>query len=217
MDSDDFVRYCHFVEEVGRRLEDRALDGGELPSVLRSRSSASYSQNQLGILLTFGPRGKSGRLLDVPAVFPLRTLRIRGKGEVRVPEVAPVRLIISQFFSGLRTSELVGATRSDGGRYRIQQSYMLTLPPRPRSGQTSGPRLEFQSTIARMLTRELEVRHRTGIASPLAFARLDGRALTNAGVNRAMRCMWEAYRIEFAIPSDHAPPFFATCEAVKAT
>ena len=206
MDVNDYVKYCLFVEEVGRQLEQRAFDGGELPSVLRTRAPASYPQSLLGVHLPFEPRGRFGPRPHVPAVFPVRTLRVRGKGNVKVPEVAPVRFIIAQLDTGMRTSQLISATRSDGGRYEIQDSYRLTLPPRPRSGQSTGPRLEVQSITACMLTRELEVRHRTGVASALAFARLDSRALTPAEVNRAKRVMWDAFRFEFGVPPNHPPP-----------
>jgi hypothetical protein len=206
MDVRDYVKYLLFVEEVGHQLEQRALDGDELPPVLNTRTPGSYSQRNLGVHVTFEPAGRFGPTPHVPAVFPLRRLRIRGSGCFNIPEVAAVRFIIAQFDTGMRTAELISATHSDGGRCEIQDSYRLTLPARPRLGQSNGSRVEFHSATARMLTRELEVRHRTGVASPQAFARLDGRALTPAAVTLTKTVMWEAFLFEFGVPRDHPRP-----------
>jgi hypothetical protein len=38
VDVKDYMKYCLFVEAVGGQLEQRALDGGELPAVLKTRA-----------------------------------------------------------------------------------------------------------------------------------------------------------------------------------
>lgn len=200
MDVKDYIKYCLFVEEVGHQLEQRALDGGELPPALRTRAPGAYPQSKLGLHVICEPPGRFGPTPHIPAVFPVRTVRIPGKGDVRVPEVAAVRVIISLLDTGIRMVELLEAIRSDAGRFKAQDSYKLTLPHRPRTGEGAGPTLEFKSMTAWMLTRELEVRQRTFVDSPLAFARLDGLRLTPREVTRAKTAMWEAFLLEFGIP-----------------
>lgn len=186
MESRKLLDYLQAVHAMCSSLEEKALRGEQLANGL-GRRVKSIAQEELGLSVPL--RSGEGILLPpFPNVFPWRTHPVQGRGDLRLPEFASLRLLLVQMMSGARTSELTKAVRLTGVANR-SGVLPIALKVSGKGGQASA----FASTpsSAQIVEREAKFQNEAGITSQYAFCRLDGSPLRLETVNTTSKALFQ--------------------------
>jgi hypothetical protein len=183
----DFRNYLRAVNAMALTIEARAL-GGETFTLGCPARGLRNPRAQLDLGLTAVASGPNASLHfpPFPDVFDWRERYVRSRGVLRLPEFAPLRLVLAQLCtSRFPTTELVSAARVKRAR---QGAPLMQV----RSGRSINYRL-LADLSSDLLKQEESWQLGVGIHSPQLFCRLDGKPLTVSQVRRTRERLMDAY------------------------